>query len=213
MPDFSDATSPAPRFLRPEWADRSSEEADYFDHEWGRPVVTEHGLLERICLEGFQSGLSWATILRKRRDFRDRYFMFDPARILAMSDSMKLRVLSDEALIRNPRKHDAVYANAAATLALREDPRLVSLDKASPARAILGEGLANRLAPGLPVLVWSFTPERHERPRRYEDTPSETAESRALAQALKAAGFRFVGPTTCYALMQAIGMVDDRVLA
>ena len=195
---------------RPGWAYRSDIDKDYYDNEWGRPVITEHGLLERIVLEGFQSGLSWATILRKRRDFRSVFFLFDPVRIMDMSEAQRAEALSDPRLIRNSLKHQALYANAQATLELRDNPRWRELAPDAPARAIL-KGAANRLAPGLPVLIWSFVPEVHARPRHVDQIATTSAESQALAKALKKAGFRFVGPTTAYALMQAIGMVDDHV--
>ena len=196
---------------RPPWAYRSDMELDYYDNEWGRPVITEHGLLERITLEGFQSGLSWATILRKRRDFRSVFFMFDATRITAMTTPDRQAALADERLIRNGQKHRALFTNAEATLALRDDPEYQQLPADAPARRVLG-GAAERLAPGLPVLVWSFVPEEHHRPRSLEEVPTTSPEAKALAAALKSHGFAFVGPTTCYALMQAIGMVDDRIV-
>ncbi|KAB3519266.1 DNA-3-methyladenine glycosylase I [Corynebacterium sp. zg254] len=195
---------------RPEWAYRSDLDQDYFDNEWGRPVITEHGLLERITLEGFQSGLSWATILRKRPDFRRVFHMFDPERICAMTESDRQEALADTRLIRNERKHAALYANAQAALELREDPRWQTLPEDARARDIL-QGAAERLAPGLPVLVWSFVPQEHRRPKHVAEVPSQSAESKELAKTLKSYGFAFVGPTTAYALMQAIGMVNDRV--
>ncbi|MDC7105001.1 DNA-3-methyladenine glycosylase I [Corynebacterium falsenii] len=195
---------------RPPWAYRSDAELDYYDNEWGRPVITEHGLLERITLEGFQSGLSWATVLRKRRDFRSVFFMFDATRITAMTESDRETALSDARLIRNPQKHRALYVNAQATVELRDDPDYQKLPADAPAYRILG-GAAERLAPGLPVLVWSFVPEVEQRPASLEEIPTTSPEAKALAKALKSHGFSFVGPTTCYALMQAIGMVNDRV--
>lgn len=195
---------------RPEWAYQSEMNQDYFDNEWGRTVITEHGLLERISLEGFQSGLSWATILRKRPDFRRVFHMFDPERIVAMSPQERAEALEDQRLIRNSLKHAAVYANAQAAMDVRDDPRWQELPERVPAREIL-KGAAKRLAPGLPVLIWSFVPEEHRRPEHVDHVPSESPESKAMAKQLKKAGFRFVGPTTCYALMQAVGMVNDRV--
>lgn len=196
--------------VRPPWATRSELEREYFDEEWGRPIITESGLLERICLEGFQSGLSWATILRKRRAFRDHFFLFDATRITQMSAEQREAALADPALIRNPRKHAAIYRNAEATVALREDPELQELPEGHPARKILG-GAARRLPTGLPVLIWSYAPAEHQPPSHVVEMPSESEESVAMAAELKRRGFTFVGPTTCYALMQAIGMVDDRV--
>lgn len=196
---------------RPPWAYQSELLRDYFDDEWGRFVITEHGLLERLSLEGFQSGLSWALVLRKRRAFRDVFFLFDAPRIHAMTPQQRADALADERLIRNRLKQAALYRNAEATLRLREDPALQALPEGHPAHAVLG-GLARRLPPGLPVLVWSFTPEARERPRHVTEVASTSAESAAMAAELRKRGFSFVGPTTCYALMQAIGMVNDRVL-
>ena len=139
------------------------------------------------------------------------FFLFDAQRITEMSEPQRRAALQDERLIRNARKHEALYENAKATLALRQLDEYQVLPEDSPARQVLG-GAANRLAPGLPVLVWSFTPAEHSRPATLEDVPSSSQESRALARELKRRGFQFVGPTTCYALMQAIGMVDDRVV-
>ncbi len=196
---------------RPQWVLQSEQLQDYYDHEWGRPVITEHGLLERIVLEGFQSGLSWSLLLSKRRDFRSVFYLFDATRIAAMSSEEREKALNDPRLIRNPQKHAALYKNAEATIALREDPRWQVLPEDAPARAVL-KGAANRLAPGLPVLVWSFVPEVHERPRHVDAIASKSVESEALAKELRKAGFSFVGPVTVYALMQAVGMVNDRVL-
>lgn len=195
---------------RPEWAYRSELNYNYYDEEWGRTVITEHGLLERLCLEGFQSGLSWSTVLAKRPAFRDVFFLFDATRINAMTEEQQEAALADARLIRNRMKHAAVYANAQATAELRDDPELQQLSAESPARAILG-GVADMLAPGLPVLLWSFAPAEHEQPRHVDEIPTTTPEAEALAKELKRRGFKFVGPTTCYALMQAIGMVNDRV--
>ncbi|WJY71830.1 DNA-3-methyladenine glycosylase I [Corynebacterium auriscanis] len=196
---------------RPPWTYRTEIEKDYFDNEWGRHVITESGLLERITLEGFQSGLSWSLVLNKRPAFRDAFHMFDPTRIVAMPKERREAALADERLIRNPQKHAALYDNAQAAIDLRDDPEAQALPEGHPARKVLG-GAADRLAPGLPVLVWSFTPEHHERPRDQDKIPRISDESIAMAKALKDRGFRFVGPTTCYATMQAIGMVNDRVV-
>ncbi|RAV31885.1 DNA-3-methyladenine glycosylase I [Corynebacterium heidelbergense] len=196
--------------LRPPWAASSELLQEYYDQEWGRFVITEHGLLERLVLEGFQSGLSWSTILRKRRAFRSAFFLFDATRIVAMTDEQKQAALADEGMIRNRLKREALHANARATVALREDPELQALPADSPARTILG-GLADRLPAGLPVLLWSFAPAEHQQPGHVEDIPSSSPESVEMAKELRRRGFRFVGPTTCYALMQAVGMVNDRV--
>jgi len=195
---------------RPAWAYRSPLNFNYYEREWGRKVITEHGLFERMCLEGFQSGLSWATILAKRPAFRDVFFLFDATRIQAMSQQQRDDALADARLVRNQQKHAAIYQNAEATIALRDDPDLQKLPKDSPARDVLG-GVAKMLAPGLPVLLWSFTPADQEQPRHVNDIPTTCDEAKAMAKELKRRGFTFVGPVTCYALMQAIGMVDDHV--
>ncbi len=160
----------------------------YHDEEWGFPVRDERGLFERISLEAFQSGLAWITILRKRDAFRSAFADFDPEAVAAFGPEDVERLLADAAIVRNRAKIEATIANARATLALREA--------------------------GTPLheLVWSFAPPpRRERPASWEDVPALTAESKALAKALKAAGFRFVGPTTAYAAMQACGLVDDHL--
>ena len=157
----------------------------YHDEEWGVPVRDERGLFERISLEAFQSGLSWLTILRKREAFRTAFAGFDPEAVARFDEADVERLLADEGIVRNRAKIEATIANARATLALRE--------AGTP----------------LPELVWSFAPTPPEAPPL--EVPAQTDESKALAKALKAAGFRFVGPTTAYAAMQACGLVDDHV--
>jgi DNA-3-methyladenine glycosylase I len=162
----------------------------YHDEEWGRPVRDERGLYERISLEAFQSGLSWITILRKRDAFRAAFAGFDPDVVARYGERDVERLMGDAGIVRNRAKIEATIANARATLALRET--------------------------GTPLheLVWSFAPPaRAGRLERSEDVPSRTPESVALSKALKAAGFRFVGPTTAYAAMQACGLVDDHLAA
>ena len=173
--------------LRPPWATMSKQLRDYYDHEWGKEVRGEQAVFERVCLEGFQAGLSWSTILAKREAFREVYHRFDVDKVAAMTDADIDRLMEDKRILRNRRKLSAAVKNAKATIALRE------------------EG-------GLSDLVWSFAPDAHQRPKSVDDIPSTSDESKAMAKALKKAGFTFVGPTTCYALMQAIGMVDDRVV-
>jgi DNA-3-methyladenine glycosylase I len=153
----------------------------YHDEEWGRPVVDERGLYERLCLEGFQSGLSWLTILRKREGFRRAFAGFDPERVARFGDGAVERLLGDAAIVRHRGKIEAALANARATLALREA--------------------------GTPLheLVWEY---RRDDPVATE-WAAETPESRELSKRLKQAGFRFVGPTTVYAAMQACGIVND----
>lgn len=173
--------------LRPPWATMSKQLRDYYDHEWGKEVRGEQAVFERVCLEGFQAGLSWSTILAKREAFREVYHDFDVDKVAEMTDADIDRLMEDKRILRNRRKLSAAVKNAKATIALRE------------------EG-------GLSDLVWSFAPDAHQRPKSVDEIPSTSDESKAMAKALKKAGFTFVGPTTCYALMQAIGMVDDRVV-
>ncbi|WP_407320028.1 DNA-3-methyladenine glycosylase I [Isoptericola halotolerans] len=162
--------------------------AEYHDAEWGRPVHGEAELLERIALEGFQSGLSWLTILRKRDAFREVFAGFDPERVAAMTPDDVERLLGDARIVRNRAKIEATIANGRAVLALHESGR--TLDE----------------------LFWSFAPPpRAERIATWQDAPAATDESKALAKALKSEGFRFFGPTTAYAAMQACGLVDDHL--
>jgi DNA-3-methyladenine glycosylase I len=160
----------------------------YHDVEWGRPVVDEHSLFERICLEGFQSGLSWLIVLRKREAFRRAFGDFDPEAVASLDAADVDRLLADPSIIRNRAKIEGTIANARVALRLR------STD-----------------AP-LPALIWSFRPEPRPVPQSFSDVPSSTPESLGLSRALKQAGFRFVGPTTTYALMQAVGLVNDHLV-
>ena len=160
----------------------------YHDEEWGRPVLDERGLLERFCLEGFQSGLSWLTILRKRENFRVAFAGFDAERIARFGKRDVERLLRDAGIVRHRGKIEAAIANARGTLALR--------------------------AQGTPLeeLVWSHRPKRtRAAPKSMRDLPPTTPESAALSKDLKRAGFRFVGPTTVYAAMQACGVVNDHL--
>jgi DNA-3-methyladenine glycosylase I len=160
----------------------------YHDEEWGRPVREEHLLLERLCLEGFQSGLSWLTILRKRENFRAAFHGFEPERVARFDDDDVARLMADAGIVRNRAKIEATIANARATAALHE----------------AGETLA--------ALLWSFAPQTSTAaPATLQDMPATTPESKALARELKRRGFRFVGPTTAYALMQATGIVNDHL--
>lgn len=156
----------------------------YHDREWGRPVTDDQGLYERLCLEAFQSGLSWLTILRKREGFRAAFKGFDPAAVAAFGPADVERLLADPAIVRNRAKIEAAIANARATLEL-------------PA--------------GLAALVWRYADPDAPAPRTTADVPASTPASAALAKELKRHGFRFVGPTTAYALMQACGLVDDHL--
>ncbi len=159
----------------------------YHDEEWGRPVTEERGLLERLCLEGFQSGLSWLTILRKRENFRAAFVGFDPERMARFGKRDVERLLRDAGIVRHRGKIEAAIANARGTLALREG------------------------GTSLQELVWTHRPKRHRAPRGPKDWQPTTPESVALSKALKGAGFRFVGPTTVYAAMQACGVVNDHL--
>jgi DNA-3-methyladenine glycosylase I len=160
----------------------------YHDEEWGRPVTTEQGVYERLCLEGFQSGLSWITILRKREAFRAAFEGFDPDRVALFGERDVERLLVDASIVRHRGKIEAAIANARATLALR--------------------------ATGMPLheLFWSHRPAEHQAPSSPADWKASTPESTALSKALRRVGFRFVGPTTAYAALQACGVVNDHVV-
>jgi DNA-3-methyladenine glycosylase I len=160
----------------------------YHDEEWGRPVTDERGLLERLCLEGFQSGLSWLTILRKRENFRAAFADFDPERVARFGQRDLERLLRDAGIVRHRGKIEAAIANARGTVALRES--------------------------GTPLeeMVWNHRPTKiRAAPKSLKDLPPTTPESAALSKELKRAGFRFVGPTTVYATMQACGVVNDHL--
>jgi DNA-3-methyladenine glycosylase I len=159
----------------------------YHDDEWGRPVLDERGIYERLCLEGFQSGLSWLTILRKRENFRAAFAGFDPERVARFAEADVERLLADAGIVRHRGKIEATIANARGTLALRE--------AGTP----------------LQTLVWSYRSDGPG-PRSWDGWPSETPGSKELSKRLRAAGFRFVGPTTVYAAMQACGIVNDHLL-
>ena len=160
----------------------------YHDEEWGRPVRDERGIYERLCLEGFQSGLSWLTILRKRPAFREAFAGFDPDRVAAFGERDVERLLADAGIVRHRGKIEAAIANARATVALRDARR-------AAARALLG----------------ATRPASRPAPASLADWPATTPESAALAKRLRTAGFRFVGPTTVYAAMQACGVVNDHL--
>lgn len=172
---------------RPPWAARDPLLREYYDTEWGMPVHDEAGLFERLVLEGFQSGLSWVTILRKRPAFREAFAGFDPDAVAAFGEEDVARLMADERIVRNRRKIDAAVTNARATVALRS------------------EG-------GLAELIWSYRPEVTPEPRTIDEVPSSSAESIALAKELKRRGFTFVGPVTVFALMEAIGVVDTHLV-
>jgi DNA-3-methyladenine glycosylase I len=177
------------------WADFSGERWDaddsvlyrnYHDTEWGQPLRGNRELFERMTLEAFQSGLSWLIILRKRENFRKAFQRFDVAKVARFGDADVERLMADVGIVRNRAKIDATIANARAAADLDVE---------------LGE------------LLWTFAPEPRPRPATMSEVPAVTPESTAMAKELKRRGFKFVGPTTAYALMQATGMVDDHVAA
>jgi DNA-3-methyladenine glycosylase I len=159
---------------------------DYHDQEWGRPLHSGVALFERMSLEAFQSGLSWLIILRKRENFRRAFSGFEVEKVARYTDADIQRLLADPGIVRNRAKIEATIANARA-----------AADLGSP------EDLSE--------LLWSFAPPSRSRPADLSEIPSASAESKAMARELKRRGFRFVGPTTAYALMQATGMVDDHI--
>jgi DNA-3-methyladenine glycosylase I len=156
----------------------------YHDDEWGRPVRGDDGVFERVTLEAFQSGLSWLTILRKRENFRAAFDRFSIPKVAAYTEQDVARLLGDSGIVRNRAKIDAAINNARAALDLPD---------------------------GLSELVWTYADAEAPIPRSMADVPATTPASKALAKELKKRGFRFVGPTTAYALMQAIGLVNDHI--
>lgn len=172
---------------RPTWAATDPLLRDYYDLEWGMPVRDETGLFERLSLEAFQSGLSWATILRKRPAFRAAFAGFEADAVAGFGEADVARLLDDAGIVRNRRKIDATIGNARATVALREQG-------------------------GLAALVWSFQPDATPVPRTYADVPTQSPESIALSKALKRHGFAHVGPTTMHALMEAVGVIDTHLV-
>jgi DNA-3-methyladenine glycosylase I len=172
------------------WAVSAPDYLSYHDREWGRPVHGDSALLERIVLEGFQSGLSWLTILRKRAAFRTAFAGFDPATVAGYGEADVARLLADPGIVRHRGKIEAAIGNARATVVLLEAEGVGALDR----------------------LVWSFAPTAPGPPPATQaDLPARTEASAALAGALKRNGFTFVGPTTAYAAMQACGLVDDHL--
>ncbi|HEV7899436.1 MAG TPA: DNA-3-methyladenine glycosylase I [Planosporangium sp.] len=167
------------------WAGATPDYMAYHDDEWGRPVRDDDGLYERLTLEAFQSGLSWLTILRKRPAFRAAFKDFVITEVAAFDETDVERLLLDSGIVRNRAKIEAALHNARS---------------------------AADLDGGLSALLWSYAPApRERRPRSFAEVPAVTPESTAMAKDLKRRGFRFVGPTTAYALMQATGMVDDHL--
>jgi DNA-3-methyladenine glycosylase I len=168
------------------WAGSTPEYRRYHDDEWGRPEHDDRALYEKLCLEAFQSGLSWITILRKRERFRSAFAGFDVERVAGFGDADVARLMGDAGIVRNRAKIEASIQNARAALAL-DVP--------------------------LSELLWSFAPDPDGRPAPggRDEVPASTPESAAMAKELKRRGFRFVGPTTAYALMQACGLVNDHL--
>ncbi|MET0701558.1 MAG: DNA-3-methyladenine glycosylase I [Mycobacterium sp.] len=173
--------------IRCGWAQTDNEMyRDYHDEEWGRPLRGRIALFERMSLEAFQSGLSWAIILRKRENFRKAFDGFDIETVAGYDETDVARLMADVGIVRNSAKIAATIANAQAAIDLDTD---------------------------LSDLLWSFAPPKRPRPKDLSEVPATSPESVAMARELKRHGFKFVGPTTAYALMQATGMVDDHVQA
>lgn len=167
------------------WSGNDDEYRRYHDDEWGRALRDDRRLFEKISLEGFQAGLSWITILRRREAFRSAFDGFDVARVAAFTSADVDRLVLDASIIRHRGKIEAVISNARATLALDRP---------------------------LSEVLWQFAPSPGQRPKTLSDVPATTDASTAMSKALRKLGFRFVGPTTMYALMQSTGMVDDHVV-
>jgi DNA-3-methyladenine glycosylase I len=182
----------------------------YHDEEWGVPVHGTVPLFERLCLEAFQSGLSWLTILRKRPAFRDAFAGFRPAVLAGWGAADVDRLLGDAGIVRNRQKIVAVLANARAVLAIDATVGGTAGSRGDRSQDD-GAGGPGAGDSGLDRLLWSFAPPRRVAPPRPGDIASSTPESSAMARELKRRGVTFVGPTTAYALMQATGMVDDHV--
>ncbi|WP_314307499.1 DNA-3-methyladenine glycosylase I [Actinomyces johnsonii] len=188
-PDNPDLVTGDDGLARPAWAATDPLLREYYDTEWGMPVRDERGVFERLSLEAFQAGLSWVTILRKRPAFRDAFAGFDPDAVAGFGEADVDRLLADARIVRNRAKVLATITNARATVRLRDT---------------VDDGLAG--------LVWSYWPESTPRPHRFADIPTQSEQSVALAGDLKRRGFRFVGPTTMYALMEAIGIIDTHLV-
>jgi DNA-3-methyladenine glycosylase I len=169
------------------WGASPPEYLAYHDEEWGRPVADDNAVFEKLCLEGFQAGLSWLTILRKRGGFRAAFAAFDPAAVASFGEADVDRLLADAAIVRHRGKILAAIANAKATVQLRD------------------EGLS------LAGLVWAYEPAETPAPSSVKGLPASTPESKALSKDLQRRGFRFVGPTTVYAAMQSLGVVNDHL--
>lgn len=197
---------------RPAWAAADPLLRDYYDAEWGLPVTDERGLFERLTLEAFQSGLSWRTVLAKRPRFREVFAGFDPDAVAAFGAVEVEALMADAGIIRNRRKIDAALANARAVVAIRDEV-FAPLHPGSPGAGPAWDGEGDRPGTGLPGLVWALQPAQTPTPRTIDEVPSASPESTALAKALKARGCRFVGPTTCFALLEAAGVVDTHLVS
>lgn len=180
---MSIATEP----LRCGWAGRDPLYVDYHDREWGRPVTDDNRLFEKLCLEGFQSGLSWYTILKKRENFRAAFHGFEIARVATMDASDIARLLGDAGIVRHRGKIASTINNARCALAIQAE---------------FGS---------LAAYVWGFEPAARAAPEALGEIPAQTEASRRLSKDLRKRGFSFVGPTTVYAFMQAMGLVNDHV--
>ena len=167
------------------WAGEDKENVRYHDEEWGRPVTDDNRLFEKLCLEGFQSGLSWLTILKKRPQFRKQFRDFDVKKVAKMTEADVERLLQDAGIIRHRGKIESTINNARRTLDIQKE---------------FGS---------LAAYIWRFEPEEKAAPELRGSLESETEASRALSRDLRKRGFSFVGPTTCYAFMQAMGLVND----
>jgi len=186
MDDDHGVTIGADGLARCRWVGSDPLYVRYHDEEWGRELRGEDALFERICLEAFQSGLAWITILRKREGFRAAFAGFEIAKVAKFGEKDVARLLADESIVRNRAKINAAITNAKAAQAL--------------------DG-------ALTDLIWSHAPTNRPRPQAITEIPATTPESIALAKSLKKVGFAFVGPTTAYALMQACGLVNDHVVS
>ncbi len=175
--------------MRCPWAGNDADYQRYHDEEWGVPLVSDRALFEKLCLEGFQAGLSWVTILRKRENFRRAFDRFEPERLARYSAKDTARLMQDVGIVRNRAKIEATIDNAKAYLALRKHGTLQAF-------------------------LWGFLDKgpAQNRHRAMADIPAETDLSRRISKALKAEGFLFVGPTTVYAFMQSVGMVNDHLV-
>jgi len=170
------------------WCVSDPQYMKYHDTEWGKPVTDDQKLYEKLCLEGFQAGLSWLTILRKRENFREAFQSFDPEKVAKFTSRDITRLMKNEGIVRNHMKIEATIANAKATLRVQDE-----LDSLS-------------------TLIWSFAPKKPKRaPRTLSDIPATSPESVALSKELLKRGFKFVGPTTMYAAMQSLGLVNDHL--